>query len=129
MHEVDHNLVQRAIRVPEPGNQPHRQILLVDSRTACAAEAGELIEAGVTGSQMVEIGEMVEFTDGGELVRFDFYERSEEVEERDDVVVGTGPITMFKSVGVGLQDVAIACAVVDKAEELGIGTRVDGYDG
>ena len=43
------------------------------------------------------------------------------------MAVGTGPITMFKSVGVGLQDVAIACAVVDKAEELGIGTRVDGY--
>lgn len=52
-HEVNRELVQRAIRVPEPGYQPHRQILLVDSRVACAAEAGELIEAGVTGSQVV----------------------------------------------------------------------------
>ena len=46
-----------------------------------------------------------------------------------------GPVTMFKSVGLGLQDVAIACAVVEKAEETiaksstsKIGVLVDSYD-
>ena len=33
-------------------------------------------------------------------------------------------ITIFKSVGVGLQDVAIASAVVNKAVELGVGTNL-----
>ncbi|KAF8906994.1 hypothetical protein CPB84DRAFT_1813635 [Gymnopilus junonius] len=41
-----------------------------------------------------------------------------------------GPITLFKSVGIGLQDVAIAGAVVDKALSLGkkIGTQIEDYD-
>jgi ornithine cyclodeaminase len=42
-----------------------------------------------------------------------------------------GPVTIFKSVGVGLQDVAIASAIVDKALSLGdkkIGISIDGYD-
>jgi ornithine cyclodeaminase/alanine dehydrogenase-like protein (mu-crystallin family) len=46
-----------------------------------------------------------------------------------DVEAMSGPITLFKSVGVGLQDVAIACAVVARAEEMEIGTRIAGYDG
>ncbi|ESK83697.1 ornithine cyclodeaminase mu-crystallin family protein, partial [Moniliophthora roreri MCA 2997] len=37
-----------------------------------------------------------------------------------------GPVTLFKSVGVGLQDVAIACAVVDKAGDIGV--IVNDYD-
>ncbi|EEB99873.1 hypothetical protein MPER_00334, partial [Moniliophthora perniciosa FA553] len=37
-----------------------------------------------------------------------------------------GPITLFKSVGVGLQDVTIACAVVDKAGDIGV--IVNDYD-
>ncbi|KAG6906635.1 hypothetical protein DXG01_012833 [Tephrocybe rancida] len=41
---------------------------------------------------------------------------------------GEGEITMFKSVGVGLQDVAIACEVVRRAEKMGAGTRVEGSD-
>lgn len=43
-------------------------------------------------------------------------EDSRELAETSDEF--SGPITIFKSVGVGLQDVVIACAVVDKAEEL-----------
>jgi len=136
MHEVDSDLVQRAIlKLQQPGQRPphgRNQILLVDSREACAVEAGELIEAGVTGSQVMEIGEIVKVGEGGELVNLGFglggedpWDNRDEEWEGD---MGTGPITMFKSVGVGLQDVAIACAVVGKAEEMGIGTWVVGYD-
>lgn len=112
MREVDSELVRRAM-----GDG----LLLVDSRTACAAEAGELIEAGVDGSQVVEIGELVKVSEQGELSLLDW-------EAKGEGHRGAGPITMFKSVGVGLQDVAIACAVVDKAEHMVIGTRVDSYD-
>lgn len=40
----------------------------------------------------------------------------------------SGDITIFKSVGVGVQDVAIACAVVDRAVKDGIGRRIEDYD-
>ena len=136
MHEVDSDLVQRAIPTrQQPGQRlPHRrnQILLVDSREACAVEAGELIKAGVAGSEVVEIGEIVKVGEGGELVHLELGLGSEgpgdDRDEEWEGEVGTGPITMFKSVGVGLQDVAIACAVVGKAEEMKIGTWVVGYD-
>ncbi len=44
-----------------------------------------------------------------------------------DVRAG-GDITVFKSAGLGVQDVAIASLVVKKAEEMAIGTKVESYD-
>ena len=136
-----------------------KAMLLVDSRAACAQEAGELIGSEVHPMQMVEIGEVVEFGTGGEVVlRSSFSpaggEKVEEGELDDDGMGGaegqdndkglgeageeeedgtSGPLTIFKSVGVGLQDVAIACLVVERAEEMGdrgeeVGVRVGGYD-
>ncbi|KAG7446271.1 NAD(P)-binding protein [Guyanagaster necrorhizus] len=96
MHEVDRALIERAFK----------GILLVDSREACFAEAGELEE----GDPVVEIGEIRQWRRGDYVEDFG------------------GPVTMFKSVGVGLQDVAIACAVVERAESLGVGLVVEGYD-
>ncbi|KAF8063394.1 hypothetical protein FPV67DRAFT_1421233 [Lyophyllum atratum] len=115
MREVDHVLIRRAIN-PSWQTQKGRtrQVLLVDSRQACAVEAGELIDANVDGTQIVEIGELVALDPSGAL--------------SGDQEDGDGPITMFKSVGVGLQDVAMACAVVAKAEEMGVGTTVANYD-
>ena len=40
----------------------------------------------------------------------------------------SGEVTIFKSVGVGVQDVAIACAVVDRAVREGFGKTIEGYD-
>lgn len=127
MRECDSELVLRAIRPPSAakGGIEGGRILLVDSRDACAREAGELIEAGVDfEKEVVEIGEMVEFGEDGNVVL-------DEESSRGGGEGGCGSeggITMFKSVGVGLQDVAMACAVVKKAEEMGLGTRLDGYD-
>lgn len=132
MHEVDAELVRRALpaagpsglETPGPG-PPARPLptLLVDSRVACAVEAGELIDAGVGGEQVTEIGELVR--GAPESVQLHAGEDGKEDTEEPDY---TGPITMFKSVGVGLQDVAIAVAVVQRAEEMGVGVRVQGYD-
>ncbi|KAF8631658.1 hypothetical protein AX17_005060 [Amanita inopinata Kibby_2008] len=132
MREVDRLLVFRAVN-PSFDLQERRrpkQVLLVDSREACAVEAGELIDAGVNEKEVVEIGELVAHrmtNDGG-------------VDDLDDVVSDTleeegavdvqGPVTMFKSVGLGLQDVAIACAVVAEAEKMSgiVGIRIPKYD-
>jgi len=107
-------------------------ILLVDSKEACSHEAGELINAAIQPEQVTEIGEMVPTDVDGNLSmeayvqRFSVKRARRAREEKFD-----GPVTLFKSVGVGLQDVAIATAIVDKALSLGdekIGTSINGYD-
>ncbi|KAJ7747668.1 hypothetical protein DFH07DRAFT_576427 [Mycena maculata] len=115
MHEVDGALIRRAL----PSDASARSDLLVDSRSACLEEAGELIAAGIDGAQVVEIGELVSFDSAGELL---FGAASQ---PPADCRSTTGRVTIFKSVGVGLQDVAIACAVVEKAEKMEIGQYVD----
>ncbi len=117
MAEADAELVRRARRV------------LVDSRSACTLEAGELIAAGLAPGDMVEVGEL--FLRG----RAPVHDGKKEWEWAAEVdaarvaeVVGAGDVTIFKSVGVGAQDVAISAAVVDCAIEMGIGTRVPQFD-
>ncbi|KAG6897555.1 hypothetical protein C0992_000338 [Termitomyces sp. T32_za158] len=113
MREVERALVLRAVGIPSR--------LLVDSREACAIEAGELIDAGLDPGQVREIGECVSFEAGDVQLGIVSLPRIEQAHI-------DGPITMFKSVGVGLQDVVIACAVVERAEKMEIGTSIPDYD-
>ena len=99
MREVERELVLRAVQSPS--------CLVVDSRKACLEEAGELIDAGLEPHQLTEIGELVNGLGDGRPGK---------------------DITMFKSVGVGLQDVAIACAVVGHALSRSYGTVIEHYD-
>ncbi|KAH9961972.1 NAD-P-binding protein [Russula dissimulans] len=110
MAEVDSALIRRA-RV------------VVDSRSACALEAGELIGAGIAPEDMVQVGELLRSIPAHD---------DEWVVESDparvaEVLTG-GDVTIFKSVGVGAQDVAIAVAVVARAIEMGTGTRIPNFD-
>ena len=111
MAEVDPTLVRRA-RV------------LVDSRSACSLEAGELIGAGLAPSDMVEVGELLlrsaHAQNGKWTAEIDAARVAEMLSGRD--------VTMFKSVGLGVQDVAISTAVMERATEIGIGTRVANWD-
>lgn len=104
MREVERELVLRAANAG---------CLLVDSKKACLEEAGELIDARLEAHQMTEIGELVPNAN----VR---------LISKNDRSFKDGWITMFKSVGIGLQDVAIACAVVGRAQ--GCGMMVEDYD-
>lgn len=108
MHEVDSELIRRA------------WIVVVDSREACAMEAGELIAAGKTidpDGGLIELGELVEQGDDGKFVS---------VELPQGLRTPDG-VSIFKSVGVGLQDVAIASLVLSRAEHMGRGTRIENY--
>ena len=87
-----------------------RSKLFVDQREAAWEEAGELIMARdaavITESHVhAELGELVNNTRTGR-----------ESEEE---------ITLFKSVGVGVQDAAVATAIFQAAQEKGIGTVVE----
>ena len=89
MQEVDEIAVKRA-RV------------FVDSREACLAEAGDIIQSKATIE--AEIGEVVNGTMDGR--------------KTDD------EITFFKSVGLAAQDAAAAAAVIDDAVKNNLGTVV-----
>ena len=97
MQEVDSETILRAK-------------VVIDSRQASLAEAGDLIiplQQGVINEKHIhaEIGEIVAGLRPGR-------------ESMDE-------ITYFKTVGVAVQDVAAARRVLDKATELGLGTEVE----
>ena len=88
MQEIDENTVRRAR-------------IVVDSRDACMAEAGDLIISGAAIS--CEIGDIVNGV---------FPPRQNDQE-----------ITFFKSVGVAVQDAAAAAAVLAESVRQGLGTE------
>jgi ornithine cyclodeaminase/alanine dehydrogenase-like protein (mu-crystallin family) len=103
MREADVGLIKRAGRR-----------IVVDEAKSCLVEAGELVDAEVLENEMVEIGVLVRGGVEGEV-------NVARVKEAGDV-------TVFKSVGVGAQDVAIAALMVELAERDGkVGVRVP-YD-
>ncbi len=73
---------------------------------------------------MVEVGELLlrsaPVQDGKWTAEVDAAKVAEVLSERD--------VTMFKSVGLGAQDVAISVAVVERAIEMGIGSRIPDWD-
>ncbi len=86
-----------------------RARIVVDSREAAEAEAGELIRAVADGltrpDDWVELGEIVNGERPG----------------RDSV----SQLTFFKSVGLAVQDMAAAALAFDRAAALGLGTEID----
>ncbi|KAL0067010.1 hypothetical protein AAF712_005999 [Marasmius tenuissimus] len=138
MKEVDTDLVMRAVRSQVSDGVSPR--LLVDSVEACFQEAGELLEAGLNEEQTQEIGSLVldaraqnDQATPSEMRKILCSGLKETTEK--EAATFDGPVTMFKSVGLGLQDVAIACAVVEQAEKMiaessaaDLGVIVDSYD-
>ena len=86
-----------------------RSLVTVDSRSACAAEAGELIQAVENNLLPAEsIHEIGEIAMGSKTGR-----------------INSDSITYFKSVGVAAQDAAAAKLALQQAMKLGLGTKVN----
>ncbi|KAG0284316.1 hypothetical protein BGZ97_008237 [Linnemannia gamsii] len=117
MHEVDQNLIARAWT-------------LVDAKKECEHEAGEFIlakkQTGENGV-LAELGEI--FAEDGRVLKDSL--PKEFVEVVQDQARGNinekkkKDVTIFKSVGIAAQDVAITALVLDKAEAMGLGSVVD----
>lgn len=93
-----------------PADTVKRARIVVDSREASMGEAGDLllpIKQGIITQEHIyaELGEVVAGTKPG---------RTSEEE-----------ITLFKSVGIAVQDAAAASAVLTKAESLNLGSRIE----
>jgi len=93
-----------------PSETVVRSKVVVDSRSACLAEAGDLIiplKEGLITEDHIH-GEIGEVAAGVLAGRESDYE-----------------VTFFKSVGLAVQDVAVAELIRQKAEELGLGADVE----
>ena len=93
-----------------PGEAMGRSTVIVDSREACLAEAGDLVMAMGEGhldseAEPAEIGEVLAGSRPG---------RS-----------GDAELTLFKSVGNAVQDLAVAGLVLNEARRLELGTEVE----
>ncbi|KAH8979436.1 hypothetical protein EDB92DRAFT_1955162 [Lactarius akahatsu] len=101
--------------------------VVVDSRAACAVEAGELVAAGVPQGAMVEVGELLRRAPAG--AEEDSWAWEPDAPRVAELLsAGTGDVTIFKTVGLGVQDVAIAVGTVDQAMEMGICTMVPDFE-
>ncbi|BGP16594.1 hypothetical protein JCM10213v2_004596 [Rhodosporidiobolus nylandii] len=100
-----------------PSSEPSPAIpfILVDSAPACLSEAGELIASGISSTNIVEIGTLL---DPEASVKADGVTREKLASLRQN------GRSLFKCVGVGGMDVAITRMVVEEAENRGVGTRV-----
>ena len=93
-----------------PGEAVGRATLVVDSREACMAEAGEIVMAIAEGQldaefSPAEIGEVLAGLRAGRTADAD--------------------LTIFKSVGNAVQDLAVAGLVLEEARRLELGTEVE----
>lgn len=115
MQEIDPQLLQTLIdssgTLPFPTYKSG--VISVDSIQGCLSEAGELVKAGVPVERMLEVGSLLQekaASDSGELSTW----------LQDGFVV-------YKSVGVGVMDLAIGQHLLSVAASRNIGLRVDNF--
>jgi len=115
MQEIDPQLLQ--VLTDSSSNLPFPTykggVIAVDSIQGCLSEAGELVKAGVPVERMLEVGAVLQekaTNDAGELTQW----------LQEGFVV-------YKSVGVGVMDLAIGQHLLSVAKERNIGLRVDDF--
>jgi ornithine cyclodeaminase/alanine dehydrogenase-like protein (mu-crystallin family) len=114
MVEIDPELLQT---ITDPAgffsSQVYQASVAVDSIKGCMDEAGELVNAGLKAEQMLEVGQI-------DKMRGDGGNRGLEKWLEEGLVV-------YKSVGVGVMDIAIGRALIKLAEIKGVGVHLDSF--
>ncbi|KAF2999726.1 hypothetical protein E8E13_003998 [Curvularia kusanoi] len=116
MQEIDPGLLEI---VADPEGEMREQVwdgkVVVDSAEGCLVEAGELVKAGIGKEGMLEVGRLAVMRESGSTAL-------EGLEKwlRDGFVV-------YKSVGVGVMDIAIGSKLLELAGEKGLGARVEDF--
>jgi len=127
MCELHPDVLRQAVASVQHAHHHHKHaasegVVVVDSLTACLKEAGEIIQAGLTPEQLVEVGELLMV----KKAALKEVERGGEGEKglRDWIERGN---VIYKSVGLGLMDVCVGEDVCRLARERGIGTVIEGF--
>ncbi|KAF2431703.1 NAD(P)-binding protein [Tothia fuscella] len=156
MIELHPDILQQAVANPNHKHHHHRHAkqggaIVVDSVEACLKEAGEIIQAGLGGREVVELGELVMLKRDAEAKRRDRRESESSLDsagvelgggkkgkgakEKDEGGDGDGGLgewltkgnVVYKSVGLGLMDVVVGGELVRLADERGVGTRLERF--
>jgi len=111
MQEIDPELLKNLSNPSGSfASQVYQGLITVDSIKGCMDEAGELVAAGLKPEQMLEVGKV------------DGLRKNEGVQDwlEEGFVV-------YKSVGVGIMDIAIGKALMELAAEKGVGVHLDSF--
>ena len=127
MCEIHPEILSQAV-APDHKHHHHKHadkggVIVVDSLEACLKEAGEIIQAGITAEQLVEIGELL-------MVKKASMREIELGTGKGEKGLGKwlqGGNVIYKSVGIGLMDICVGEDLVALAMQRGIGTRVEGF--
>lgn len=158
MIEIHPDIIRQAVAPQHHGRHFHKHAknggaVIVDSVESCMREAGEIVQAGLEGDQVVELGELI-------MLRRDAEARQRGVAASSTSSLGAdsgvqitdddkcpGGVTggsldegdlglrdwlekgnvIYKSVGLGLMDVVVGADLVTLADSKGVGTRVDDF--
>ncbi|CRK16940.1 hypothetical protein BN1723_007893, partial [Verticillium longisporum] len=91
-------------------------LLVVDSREACYLEAGEIVEAEVPAERIMEMGQIVHAQEAGD----------QRVAETLSQKLEDG-LVVYKSVGVGIMDLALGKALLELAGKHDVGVEVPDF--
>ncbi|EPE10153.1 ornithine cyclodeaminase mu-crystallin family protein [Ophiostoma piceae UAMH 11346] len=93
-------------------------VILVDSRDACAAEAGELVNAGIPESHILETGELLKLQE----------DMAENAKKQSYLTqwLARGNV-IYKSVGIGIMDLCIGRALLKMGADKSIGTTIPSF--
>jgi ornithine cyclodeaminase/alanine dehydrogenase-like protein (mu-crystallin family) len=141
MIELHPDIIRQAV-APSHKHHHHKHArqggaIVVDSVEACLKEAGELIQAGLGGREVVELGELLMLKRDAENKRKESQSsldsagvelggRKGSKEEDDGGLrewLEKGNV-VYKSVGLGLMDIVVGGDLVKMADTLGLGTRI-----
>jgi ornithine cyclodeaminase/alanine dehydrogenase-like protein (mu-crystallin family) len=154
MVEIHPDIVRQAV-APQHHHHHHKHAkqggaIVVDSVEACLREAGEVIQAGLGGRDVVELGELIMLKRDAERRRLEKEEgldvegveigeqrarkkgvgsRKEGGDKADDGLrewLEKGNV-VYKSVGLGLMDVVVGGEIVRLADERGFGVRIENF--
>lgn len=111
MQEIDPELLKNLSNPSGSfASQVYQGLITVDSIKGCMDEAGELVAAGLKPEQMLEVGKV----DG--------------LRKDDDVQKWLEEgFVVYKSVGMGIMDIAIGKALMELAAQKGVGVHLGSF--
>ena len=123
MVEIHPDVLRHAVAPEHKSKHADKDgVIIVDSLEACLKEAGEIIQAGLSADQLVEIGELV-------MVKKAMMKELEMGGEGETGLRNwlEGGNVIYKSVGLGLMDLCVGEDLVMLARDRGIGTTIHDF--
>ncbi|KAJ1334030.1 alanine dehydrogenase [Microdochium nivale] len=116
MAEIDPDLVTAVGQSPLASQGWQGGRIVVDSREACLQEAGEFVKSGLSSDKWLDIGHVTEMLGRGE--------GQHEEGLREWLESG---FVIYKSVGVGIMDIAIGDQLLELAKGKSMGTFIENF--